>query len=360
MRTCPVNIPAPCLAGVVALATLAANSILNADTVNVPGDYPTIQEAIDVCINGDEVHVAAGVYNETIDYGNRGIKVIGVDGPDVTVLDANGSDLSIVNLTGQLPTYTLLKGFTIRNANGGTPVGQDPVSIIGGGVCIMGGGPVIEDCIFLNNHSGYGGAIHSDGTTSVIRNCEFRGNSASANAGAILAINGSVQMENCLFDDNSATLWGGALHIVKGTPTLTNCTITNNESIHGGGLYWHQIDGGASLPITGCIITDNYAKNDGGGIRSLPARPPVVFTDSTLCDNAPEQIVGPFIDNGGNALCVCPADINGTGAVDVTDILVIIAQWGTAGPQGDVNQDGIVNVQDLLIAIDEFGPCVEP
>ena len=83
----------------------------------------------------------------------------------------------------------------------------------------------------------------------------------------------------------------------------------------------------------------------------------MVFTGSTLCDNDPDEIIGPFVDNGDNTLCVCPPDINGNGTVDVNDVLVIVAQWNTSGPQADVNQDGIVDITDLLVTLDEFGPC---
>ena len=44
-------------------------------------------------------------------------------------------------------------------------------------------------------------------------------------------------------------------------------------------------------------------------------------------------------------------DVNGDGVVDVQDFLMIIAQWGTPGPEGDVNNDNIVNVEDFLIVL---------
>jgi hypothetical protein len=83
----------------------------------------------------------------------------------------------------------------------------------------------------------------------------------------------------------------------------------------------------------------------------------VVFVDSTVCDNSPDEFDSPWIDDGGNTLCICPPDINGNGSVDITDLLVVVAQWGTSGPQGDINRDGIVNIIDLLETIDDFGPC---
>jgi hypothetical protein len=44
-------------------------------------------------------------------------------------------------------------------------------------------------------------------------------------------------------------------------------------------------------------------------------------------------------------------DVNGDGVVNVQDFLMILAQWGTPGPEGDVNNDGIVNVEDFLIVL---------
>ena len=44
-----------------------------------------------------------------------------------------------------------------------------------------------------------------------------------------------------------------------------------------------------------------------------------------------------------------PADVNGDGAVDVIDLLAVLAAWGAcAGCAEDVNADGVVDVLDLL------------
>jgi len=51
----------------------------------------------------------------------------------------------------------------------------------------------------------------------------------------------------------------------------------------------------------------------------------------------------------------CTADLDGDGAVTVSDVLTIISAWGT--PNADITGDNMTNVSDLLIVIGEFGPC---
>jgi hypothetical protein len=53
----------------------------------------------------------------------------------------------------------------------------------------------------------------------------------------------------------------------------------------------------------------------------------------------------------------CPADVNGDGAVDVLDLLAVLAAWGAAGGPEDINGDGIVDVLDLLDLLAAWGPC---
>ena len=51
----------------------------------------------------------------------------------------------------------------------------------------------------------------------------------------------------------------------------------------------------------------------------------------------------------------CDGDITGDGFVDISDLLAIIAGWGT--PDADVTGDNMTDVEDLLLIIGVFGPC---
>ena len=57
----------------------------------------------------------------------------------------------------------------------------------------------------------------------------------------------------------------------------------------------------------------------------------------------------------------CPADIDGTGTVDVNDLLAVITGWGPcANPNncpGDINGSGTIDVNDLLAVITAWGQC---
>ena len=68
----------------------------------------------------------------------------------------------------------------------------------------------------------------------------------------------------------------------------------------------------------------------------------------------------PFFADAAIAWCIpdppCPGDANGDGAVDLSDLLDVIGNWGGDGSEGgDVNGDNAVNLDDLLEVIGNWG-----
>jgi DNA-binding beta-propeller fold protein YncE len=53
----------------------------------------------------------------------------------------------------------------------------------------------------------------------------------------------------------------------------------------------------------------------------------------------------------------CPEDLDGSGVVDVTDLLALLADWGGSGVPADINGDGIVDIDDLLLLLAAWGAC---
>jgi pectin methylesterase-like acyl-CoA thioesterase len=106
------------MAAALPAATFAAATPAGAVTSRlVPGQYPTIQAAIDASGTGDTVVVAPGVYTGGFTFAGKDVTVTGSGGPDVTTLDleqVNGVDIG--------PAGTL-SGFTV--VNGRDRVGRD-------------------------------------------------------------------------------------------------------------------------------------------------------------------------------------------------------------------------------------------
>jgi probable HAF family extracellular repeat protein len=54
----------------------------------------------------------------------------------------------------------------------------------------------------------------------------------------------------------------------------------------------------------------------------------------------------------------CPADIDGSGDVDIPDLLALLAAWGPCpGCPEDIDGDGVVDIVDLLELLGSWGPC---
>ncbi len=64
-----------------------------------------------------------------------------------------------------------------------------------------------------------------------------------------------------------------------------------------------------------------------------------------------------FLDAEAYGVACCPADLDGSGAVDIGDILAILAAWGNKGGPEDLDGSGFVDIGDLLAVLANWGPC---
>ncbi|SVC71299.1 uncharacterized protein METZ01_LOCUS324153, partial [marine metagenome] len=86
--------------------------------LNVPGDYATIQDAIDNADDGATVLVTPGTYsgvgNIDLNFEGKAITVISESGPDSTIIDCGGEERGITFEYGEDST-AVFDGFTITN-----------------------------------------------------------------------------------------------------------------------------------------------------------------------------------------------------------------------------------------------------
>ena len=167
--------------------------------------------------------------------------------------------------------------------------------------------------------------------------------------------------------------------------SLTASSIATAAMPGGGGIsVIGHADAPTNVVVDGCRFEGNVTPFSGGGIESRTATIEIMnsvlvensglgggcsFTDSSkssmsntmVCGNLPDQVVGGFIDLGGNTisdLCStgCAADLNGDGQVDAEDLGLLLVQWGVSG-NADLDGDGIVDSADLGLLLSAWGGC---
>ncbi len=116
--------------------TTLAQTTIYVDIANCPGPgsgtqgdpFCKIQDGIDAADDGNEIIVAPGTYNETIDFLGKAITLRSSGGRDVTTIDGNGAFhvVQCVNFEGP---NTILDGFTVT---GGDATGTFPDDTGGG------------------------------------------------------------------------------------------------------------------------------------------------------------------------------------------------------------------------------------
>ncbi len=261
-------------------------SIISATIINVPGDQPTIQEGINVAVDGDTVLVADGIYTGNL---NKNLTWNGIE-KHIIVKSENGYENCVIdcendgrafnfNQTYQ-DTTDIIDGFTIMNGliyfyehNGGaiychsvSPKVQNNKLFdnaasdgAGGGIYIKFGSPIMRDNVIISNSAECGGGIYCSSSSAIIENNLIDGNTASV----------------LIWLDSSL---GGGLCISGGSPLVKDNIIQNNIAFNndlegyalGGGIYVFR----SETLIKNNLITENLVVifggyGDGSGIANI-------------------------------------------------------------------------------------------
>jgi len=232
--------------------------------ITVPGDYLTIQDAIDFAIYGDEIVVYIGTFYENINFGGKNIILRSTDPTNTTAVAGtiiNGNQAgSVVTFSGDEPPSCTLAGFTITNGNGSDSAveGARTEGPYGGGIFGNGTLAKIQNNVITANSAKSGAGLA--GCHGAIQNNTISSNSAAGAyggyCGGLYLCHGTIQ--NNIIADNSATASGGGLGDCDGT--IQSNTINNNSSDAGGGLI------GCDGTIQNNIISGNSSSGHGGGL----------------------------------------------------------------------------------------------
>lgn len=142
--------------------------------LKVPGEYPTIQAAVDAAEEDDAIMVSPGTYTERLVVTSR-VLIEGVAGPQgelpILCASGNGHVIEFATCTAQTGANAvyrvnpaLLRRFVVRHK--GMATHNSPY----GAVLVGPGGVVLEDC-HINSRAGAGMYIEGSGVNCQLERC---------------------------------------------------------------------------------------------------------------------------------------------------------------------------------------------
>jgi hypothetical protein len=309
----------------------------------------SLQAALDIAINGDQIWVAVGTYYPTTEVGGSGdryksfqmINEVSIFGgfagtEDHSTFDLADRDFELNQtiLSGDLGTENdnsdnsvhvvynisvnntaVLDGFTIMNGNSnlGNLAAQR-----GGGMLNLDSSPIIINCKFVDNVAGaHGGAIYNANSSPIFTNCLIVNNSSGNAGGAVYSQTGDPSFINCSIIFNSSSYAGAiANNFASTTATLINCIVWGNVAGFENPIWNNQ---SSNTIVSYSAIQGGYSGT--GNISSDP-----IFFDP---DNQDYRLlsVSPAVDAGDNSYNTSPSDVRGHARIQNTTIDMGAFEW---------------------------------
>jgi len=186
----------------------------NDGVLHVPGEYPTIQDAIHISRTNETVLVESGLYMENIDFKGKAVTVRSAQNPESTIIDGNQSG-SCVTFKSNEGSSSVLEGFTLRNGH----------SINGGGIFCSGASPTIIANRFTQNSAMIGGGLYLNDSDIDLCNNIFYGNNAGQTGGAATFVDSDVNLINNTIIQNISQVQGGGIACLGGVLCQVSNTI---------------------------------------------------------------------------------------------------------------------------------------
>jgi hypothetical protein len=260
MRPCH---PRPVLAPAVVAASLLLATPALAATIRVPGDFSTIQAAVNAAAPvGDTIEVSPGVYDDDVDIFGKTVTIVGLGSlPGDVVIGGS--------ITGPVVQIENGSAVTLRNVR---ITGGDNV-LDGGGLDVRGSALVLEDAVVDGNAAERGGGLHTFDSGITIRRTLIAGNTAESGGGAASFASSTVLLEDSLVRDNE-----GSIYALAGTVTIRRTRLWDNVNELGSVLY--QADR-AVMKVSNSVIDRNTARY---AVYSTNG-PAVELVNVTIADN---------------------------------------------------------------------------
>ena len=281
--------------------------------------FANIGAAIAAAPSGTTIRVGTGIYTGPIVIEAKAITLVSISGASSTILSGTGLSASIVTVRGPGTDGTVIDGFNFQHGVSGTTAFGTRV----------GGALLLERC------------------NAIVRNCNFADNAAPA-GGAIYGRSFSGAVQSCSFEHNNAGSTGGAIELVKAADepscasTIVDCSMVLNSALGRGGAISLNGISGFDTTISGCTIESNTAGD--AAISCAAGTVAFSLSNTRLCLNTPSNIVGDFVDLGGNTLS---QDCNDNGICDSDEI--------ASGAASDCNSNGFPDACEIGGAVTAWG-----